>query len=90
MKMLTRAVCISLWQLLSPWRRRRVGGGACGERGPRLSRGVLAQIAVVSQSVFPWHCLPGAAGAPAIVLLWAVRFCSWLCPSELLKNIGGL
>ncbi len=48
----------------------------------------FAQIAAASKSI-PWGLLPGVI---AIILLTVVLgrfFCSWLCPSQLLKNIFG-
>ena len=48
----------------------------------------FAQIAVASGSV-PWALLPGVLAVLAIVFLIGRAFCSWLCPSQLLKNVFG-
>lgn len=48
----------------------------------------FAQVAVASCSV-PWHLLPGVLVVLAAVFLLGRAFCSWLCPSQLLKNIFG-
>lgn len=48
----------------------------------------FAQIAAASQSI-PWHLLPGVLAVLVIVFLLGRVFCSWLCPSQLLKNIFG-
>lgn len=48
----------------------------------------FAQIAVASGSV-PWALLPGVLAVLAIVFLLGRAFCSWLCPSQLLKNVFG-
>lgn len=48
----------------------------------------FSQIAVASGSV-PWHLLPGVVAVLAIVFLLGRAFCSWLCPSQLLKNVFG-
>ena len=48
----------------------------------------FAQIAAASQSI-PWHLVPGVLAVLVIVFLLGRVFCSWLCPSQLLKNIFG-
>lgn len=48
----------------------------------------FAQIAAASGSV-PWGLLPGVVAVLAIVFLLGRAFCSWVCPSQLLKNIFG-
>ena len=48
----------------------------------------FAQIAVASGSV-PWGMLPGVLAVLTIVFLLGRAFCSWLCPSQLLKNVFG-
>lgn len=48
----------------------------------------FAQIAVAAQSV-PWGFLPGVIAVLVIVFLLGRAFCSWVCPSQLLKNIFG-
>lgn len=48
----------------------------------------FTQVAVASQSI-PWHLLPGVLAVLVIVFLLGRAFCSWLCPSQLLKNIFG-
>lgn len=48
----------------------------------------FAQIAVASGSV-PWGLLPGVLAVLVIVFLLGRAFCSWLCPSQLLKNVFG-
>lgn len=48
----------------------------------------FAQVAASSQSV-PWALLPGVLAVLVIVFLLGRAFCSWLCPSQLLKNIFG-
>lgn len=48
----------------------------------------FAQIAAASGSI-PWHLLPGIVAALAIVFVIGRAFCSWLCPSQLLKNVFG-
>ena len=48
----------------------------------------FAQIAAASQSI-PWHLLPGVLAVLAIVFLLGRVFCSWVCPSQLLKNVFG-
>ena len=48
----------------------------------------FAQIVAASKSV-PWHLLPGVIVLLAVVFLAGRVFCSWLCPSQLLKNVFG-
>ena len=48
----------------------------------------FAQIAAASGSI-PWALLPGVLAVLAIVFLVGRAFCSWLCPSQLLKNVFG-
>lgn len=48
----------------------------------------FAQIAVASGGV-PWALLPGVLAVLVIVFLIGRAFCSWLCPSQLLKNVFG-
>lgn len=48
----------------------------------------FAQIAAASGSV-PWGLLPGVLAVLAVVFLVGRAFCSWLCPSQLLKNVFG-
>ena len=48
----------------------------------------FAQIAVASGSV-PWGLVPGVLAVLVIVFLLGRAFCSWLCPSQLLKNVFG-
>lgn len=48
----------------------------------------FAQIAAASGSV-PWALLPGVLAVLVIVFLLGRAFCSWLCPSQLLRNVFG-
>ena len=48
----------------------------------------FAQVAVASDNI-PWRLLPGVLAVLAVVFLLGRAFCSWLCPSQLLKNIFG-
>lgn len=48
----------------------------------------FSQIAAASKSV-PWHLLPGVVALLVVVFLIGRVFCSWLCPSQLLKNVFG-
>ena len=48
----------------------------------------FAQIAAASGSI-PWALLPGVLAVLLIVFLVGRAFCSWLCPSQLLKNVFG-
>ncbi len=45
-------------------------------------------VAVASGSI-PWGLLPGVIAVLAIVFLLGRVFCSWVCPTQLLKNIFG-
>lgn len=65
-----------------------VGGGAAIGTLCALCPVGFAQIAVASQSV-PWALLPGVILVLALVFLLGRAFCSWLCPSQLLKNVFG-
>ena len=49
----------------------------------------FAQIVVASGTV-PWGLVPGVLAVLVIVFLLGRAFCSWLCPTQLLKNgFGG-
>ncbi|MEG0016661.1 MAG: 4Fe-4S binding protein [Gordonibacter sp.] len=48
----------------------------------------FAQIAAASGSV-PWHLLPGVIAVLAIVFFLGRVFCSWVCPTQMLKNVFG-
>ena len=48
----------------------------------------FAQVAAASGSA-PWGLLPGVVALLVIVFVIGRAFCSWLCPSQLLKNIFG-
>ncbi|OUO92552.1 MULTISPECIES: 4Fe-4S binding protein [Eggerthellaceae] len=48
----------------------------------------FAQIAVAAKSV-PWGLVPGVVALLAVVFVLGRAFCSWLCPSQLLKNVFG-
>ncbi|MEA5019178.1 MAG: 4Fe-4S binding protein [Gordonibacter sp.] len=48
----------------------------------------FSQVAVASGTI-PWHLLPGMLAVLAIVLLLGRVFCSWVCPTQMLKNIFG-
>lgn len=48
----------------------------------------FAQVAAATQSI-PWHLLPGVAAVLIVVFLVGRAFCSWACPSQLLKNVFG-
>ena len=48
----------------------------------------FAQIVVASGTV-PWGLVPGVLAVLVIVFLLGRAFCSWLCPSQLLKNVFG-
>lgn len=65
-----------------------LGGGAVVGTLCVLCPVGFTQVAVASQSV-PWHLLPGVLAVLVIVFLLGRAFCSWLCPSQLLKNIFG-
>lgn len=64
------------------------GGGAAVGTLCVLCPVGFAQIAAASQSI-PWHLLPGVLAVLAVVFLLGRAFCSWACPSQLLKNIFG-
>ena len=66
----------------------RLGGNAAVGTLCALCPVGFAQVAAASQSV-PWHLLPGALAVLAVVFLLGRAFCSWLCPSQLLKNVFG-
>ena len=65
-----------------------LGGGAAIGTLCALCPVGFAQIAAASGSV-PWGLLPGVLAVLVIVFLIGRAFCSWLCPSQLLKNIFG-
>lgn len=48
----------------------------------------FTQIVAASGSI-PWGLLPGVVAVLAIVFLLGRVFCSWVCPTQLLKNIFG-
>lgn len=48
----------------------------------------FTQIAATSGGV-PWQMLPGVLAVLVIVFLVGRAFCSWVCPSQLLKNVFG-
>lgn len=48
----------------------------------------FAEVAVGSGSV-PWALLPGVLVVLAVVFLLGRVFCSWVCPTSLLRNIFG-
>ncbi len=48
----------------------------------------FAELTVASGSV-PWALLPGVLIVLAVVFLLGRVFCSWVCPTSLLKNIFG-
>lgn len=48
----------------------------------------FAELTVASGSV-PWGLLPGVLVVLAVVFLLGRVFCSWVCPTSLLKNIFG-
>ena len=90
MKTRTRAVriLVAAAVLVAAVAAAHLGGGAAVGTLCVLCPVGFAQIAVASQSV-PWHLLPGVLAVLAIVFLLGRAFCSWLCPSQLLKNIFG-
>ena len=90
MKTRTRAVriLVAAAVLVAAVAAAHLGGGAAVGTLCVLCPVGFAQIALVSQSV-PWHLLPGVLAVLAIVFLLGRAFCSWLCPSQLLKNIFG-
>lgn len=63
------------------------GGAAIGTLCALCPVG-FAQIAVAAKSV-PWGLVPGVVALLAIVFVLGRAFCSWLCPSQLLKNVFG-
>lgn len=48
----------------------------------------FAQLVAASKSI-PWGLVPGVLALIALTVLLGRFFCSWLCPSQLLKNIFG-
>lgn len=48
----------------------------------------FAQIVAATKSV-PWGLVPGVVALLALVFALGRFFCSWLCPSQLLKNVFG-
>lgn len=48
----------------------------------------FTQIAAASGAI-PWGLVPGVLAVLAIVFLLGRVFCSWVCPTQLLKNIFG-
>lgn len=48
----------------------------------------FAEIGVASGSV-PWELLPGVLVVPGAVFVLGRVFCSWVCPTSLLRNIFG-
>lgn len=90
MKTRTRAVriLVAAVVLVAAVAAAHLGGGAAVGTLCVLCPVGFAQIAVSSQSV-PWHLLPGVLAVLAIVFLLGRAFCSWLCPSQLLKNVFG-
>lgn len=48
----------------------------------------FAQIAATTGGV-PWQMLPGVLAVLVVVFLVGRAFCSWVCPSQLLKNVFG-
>lgn len=48
----------------------------------------FAEIVVASGSL-PWELLPGVVAVLAVVFLLGRVFCSWVCPTSLLKNVFG-
>ncbi|MDB8431548.1 4Fe-4S binding protein, partial [Escherichia coli] len=65
-----------------------LGGNAAIGTMCALCPAGFAQIAVASGSV-PWGLVPGVLAVLVIVFLLGRAFCSWLCPSQLLKNVFG-
>ena len=65
-----------------------LGGGAPLGTLCALCPAGFAQIAAASGSV-PWALLPGVLAVLVIVFLLGRAFCSWLCPSQLLRNVFG-
>jgi len=48
----------------------------------------LLQITAASRSI-PWELLPGVLIVLLVIVVVGKAFCSWLCPSSLLKNVFG-
>lgn len=48
----------------------------------------FAEVAVASGSI-PWELLPGVLVLLAVVFLLGRAFCSWACPTSLLRNVFG-
>lgn len=48
----------------------------------------FAELSIASGSV-PWELLPGVLILLAVVFLLGRVFCSWVCPTSLLKNVFG-
>lgn len=63
------------------------GGAAIGTLCVLCPVGV-AQIVATTHTI-PWHLLAGAVVVLLIVFCLGRVFCSWLCPSQLLKNVFG-
>lgn len=73
-----------------------IGVVVCSKLGDPVAFGTLCalcpvgftQIAVASQDI-PWSLLPGVLVVLAAVFVLGRVFCSWACPSQLLKNVFG-
>lgn len=65
-----------------------LGGGAAIGTLCALCPVGFTQIAAASGSI-PWQLLPGVLVVLVVVFLLGRAFCSWVCPSQLLKNIFG-
>lgn len=63
------------------------GAGAWGTLCALCPVGFL-EVAASSGEV-PWGLAPGVLAVLAVVFLLGRAFCSWLCPSQLLKNVFG-
>lgn len=48
----------------------------------------FAEISLASGSV-PWELLPGVVAVLAVVFLLGRVFCSWVCPTSLIRNVFG-
>lgn len=48
----------------------------------------FAQLVAASKSV-PWELVPGVVAVLLVTFLLGRVFCSWVCPSQLLKNVFG-
>lgn len=48
----------------------------------------FSQVAAASGTI-PWHLLPGVLAVLTIVFLLGRVFCSWVCPTQMLKNVFG-